>query len=97
MDTASSGSFGLPSLLTAMRHHLLPIVLVFLFVLSLGWAYTEIAKPTYTAEATTLVSPVPGNPLTAEAASASGAQLSVAMETEAGLVTTPAIAEIAST
>ncbi|MGB3686312.1 MAG: hypothetical protein WA991_10865, partial [Ornithinimicrobium sp.] len=42
-------------------------------------------------------SPVPGNPLTAEAASASGAQLSVAMETEAGLVTTPAIAEIAST
>ncbi|CAN5462010.1 hypothetical protein BH23ACT6_BH23ACT6_05730 [soil metagenome] len=97
MDTASSGSFGLPSLLTALRHQWVPIVVVFLLTLSLGWAYTEIVKPTYTAEATTLVSPVPGNPLTAEAASASGAQLSVAMETEAGLVTTPAIAEIAST
>lgn len=97
MNTATPGGSRLPSPLTALRHHQLPIVLTYLVVLGAAWAYISSVTPTYTSEAVVLVSPVPGNPLTAEAASASGAQLSVAMETEAGIVTTPAIAELAST
>lgn len=97
MNTAAPGGHGLPSPLTALRHHLLPIALTYLVVLGAAWAYISSVTPAYTSKAVVLVSPVPGNPLTADAAGASGAQLSVAMETEAGIVTTPAVADLAST
>lgn len=97
LDTAAPGSVGLPSSLTALRHHFWPILITFLVALGLGWAYTAATNSSYTSESVVLVSPVPGNPLTAETASASNAQLSVAMETEAGIVSTPAIADLAST
>lgn len=97
MSTAEPGSFKLPSPLTALRHHLVLIAVTYLVVLGAAYAYISTTERTYTAESVVLVSPVPGNPLTEEAASGSGTQLSVAMETEAGTVTTPAIDALAST
>lgn len=86
---------GLPSLLTALRHHVLALLAVTATVFGLGFAYVASSTPMYTASAVLLLSPAPGNPLTVEETSSS-ARLTVAMETEAGIVTTPAIADLAS-
>lgn len=87
---------GLPSIGTVIRRNawliLAPVVL------ALGAAITLVAnlEPTYTASATVLLSPSPGNPLTPETASGSALQMAVAMETEEQMVRTPAVGELAS-
>lgn len=63
-------------------------------MVALALLYAVNMPLTYTAAATALLSPAPGNPLTAEAASGGAIQMNVALETEAQLVRTPEVAEL---
>lgn len=92
MGTTSS-SRSLPSIMTAMRHHVLSLLSVVAVCLGLAVAFVMTTTPLYSSTATLLLSPAPGNPLTAEE-TASTARATVAMETEAGLVTTPTLADL---
>ncbi len=58
--------------------------------------YDATQESTYTATSQVLLYPSPGNPLSPEAASGSGNQLTTAMETELGIVRTPEVAQVAS-
>nr|WP_281966197.1 hypothetical protein [Serinicoccus marinus] len=64
--------------------------------LLVGVAYASTVERTYTASSTVLLNPLAASPLTAEAAAGSGAQLTVALETEAQVVSSPTIAEAVS-
>lgn len=86
---------GLPSLLTAARHHAVAMLLGLGVVFGGALAYTSTTVPLYTSHAVMLLSPAAGNPLTPEETTSSS-RLTVAMETEAGLVTTPAITDLTS-
>lgn len=73
------------------------VLLVFLLAgLGLGWLYSTSVERTYTARATVLLNPLQANPLSPEVASGSGAQLNIALETEAEVVASPAVAEAVS-
>lgn len=86
-----------PPLLRAVRHHIAMVVATVLALVAGAGIYLVVLHDdAYTSEATVLLNPVPGNPLTPETAAASGTQLSVAMETEAGIVGTPQVAVLAS-
>src|SRR5699024_8566375 len=86
----TTSSRSLPSIMTAMRHHVLSLLSVVAVCLGLAVAFVMTTTPLYSSTATLLLSPAPGNPLTAEE-TASTARATVAMETEAGLVTTPTL------
>lgn len=86
----------LPSLGDSIRHGAVIIGVSTVAFIGLGAALAVTANHTYTASAVVLLSPVPGSPLTADAASAGASQLTVAMSTEAQLAKMPAVAEIAS-
>lgn len=94
MDSDSHASRGLPSVGASIRHHLVAVFATTLLVAGLAGAYLASLSTTYTSAATVLLSPAPGNPLTAESASGSTIQLTVAMQTEAELVRTPAIRDV---
>lgn len=87
-------SRGMPSLGMALRHHLLAVLMATLLTVGAGAAFLTSQDETYTSTATVLLSPAPGNPLTAEAASGSTIQFTVAMQTEAELVRSPAIRDV---
>lgn len=91
-----TASRGLPGLGVSVRHHL-PLIAAAL-ILALGFAgfYVSTLTLSYSSSAVVLLSPAPGNPLTAESASGSGVQLTVAMETEEQLVQTLAVRLAAS-
>lgn len=94
METGAQ-SRSVPPLLTAIRHHLLALMSVVVLLVGLALAFVATATPMYTASSVLLLSPAPGNPLTPDE-TASAARLTVAMETESGLVTTPTVAELSS-
>lgn len=84
-----------PFFLRAIRHHLLVVLGTTVAVVACAGLYFQVAHSgTYTAQATVLLSPVPGNPLSPESAATSGAQLNIAMQTEAAIVNTPQIARL---
>lgn len=83
----------LPPIMTAVRHHVLALLGVSTVCLGLAVGFVMTATPLYASSATLLLSPAPGNPLTA-AETASTARVTVAMETEAGLITTPTLADL---
>lgn len=74
-----------------VRHHMPLIAATLVFALGLAGFYVSTLTSSYTSAAVVLLSPAPGNPLTAETASSSGLQLTVAMETEEQLVSTSAL------
>lgn len=85
---------GLPRLGDLFRYHLGTILAA--AALGLGFAAVAVTNlpQTYTSTAVVLLSPAPGNPLTAEAASGSLVQMTVALETEAQMLRTTAVAEV---
>lgn len=74
-----------------MRHHLPLIAATLVLALGLAGFYVATLSLSYSSSSVVLLSPAPGNPLTAAAASGSGVQLTVAMETEEQLVPTAAV------
>lgn len=94
METAEPTKV-LPSLFTALRHHMLVLVAMTALIMGLAVVYVSTTTAVYTSTAVLLLNPLPGNPLTPEETS-STVRLTVAMETEAGLVTTPGVAVLAS-
>lgn len=84
----SAGPRGLPGVGVSVRHHLSLIAASMLLALGLAAFYVASLTSSYSSSAVVLLSPAPGNPLTAETASGSGVQLTVAMETEEQLVST---------
>lgn len=96
MEEQSRGGRRLPSVAPALRHHWFVAVLCIVGALSLGLVYSTSVERTYTASSTVLLNPLAASPLTAEAAGGSGAQLNVALETEAQVVSSPAIEEAVS-
>lgn len=96
MEEESRGGRRLPSVVPAVRHHWLAAVLCVVGALLVGVAYASTVERTYTASSTVLLNPLAASPLTAEAAGGSGAQLTVALETEAQVVSSPTIAEAVS-
>jgi succinoglycan biosynthesis transport protein ExoP len=96
VDTLSHEDVRLHVVAHALRRRYLLIAVVTLAIAGLAFGAAQQLKPTYTATATVLVRPVPGTPLSPNDATSSGAQLTVAMQTEAGLVNIPAVAALAS-
>ena len=86
----------LPPLKQIFTQHSLLILAVVALTTGAAWWYTSHQERTYTAEAVVLLSPAPGNPLTPETASGSSVQMTIALETEAQLARTPAVAAVAS-
>lgn len=85
---------GLPSLGALLRHQIASILASVLLAVGMAWIYVYNLPLTYTATAIVLLSPAPGNPLTPETASGSVVQMTVALETEAQLIRTPAVADV---
>lgn len=83
----------LPSVHGAVRHHWVMILVIALCGVGAGGAYAATLDRTFTSSSVVLLNPVPANPLTSEAASGSGAQLNVALETEAEVVASPSVTE----
>ncbi|MFK8023907.1 MAG: hypothetical protein AB8G26_08085 [Ilumatobacter sp.] len=96
MSNASRSGDGLPSLGAVIRHQWLVVVASAAICLGLAVGYGSAVQQTYTSESRVLLSPAPGNPLTSEASGASGTQLTIAMETEAGIVRTPEVEQRAA-
>lgn len=86
----------LPSVATLIRYHVGVIVVSVGLALGLAALYVSNQPSSYTATAVVLLSPAPGNPLTAETASSSAVQMTVALETETQLVRTAAVLELVS-
>lgn len=80
----------------SIGRHPIVVALFTILIGSAAAAYAYTMPTEYTASATILPNPSPGNPLTPDSSASSGAQLTVAMQTEAGLVDTPAVAKLAS-
>lgn len=94
MEAESRSGRDLPSLRSALRHHITSIIVCTALALGFAALYVVNLPYTYTSSAVVLLAPAPGNPLTAEAASGSGTQTTVAMSTEAELVRTSAVRDI---
>lgn len=80
----------------AARRHVLLVLMVVLGGAAAAGAYVAVTPVRYTAAATLLPRPLLGNPLGADISASNGTQLTVAMQTEAGLVDTPAVAALAT-
>lgn len=93
MDFDARDERRLPTMAAALRHHRMMTFIIVLLGLGAGAVYATSLDRSYTASAIVLLNPVAANPLTPEAARGSGAQLTVALETEAEVVMTPSIAE----
>lgn len=86
----------LPPVANLIRYHFGVIVAPVVLGLVLATLYVANLPASFTAAAVMLLSPAPGNPLTAETASSSGLQMTVALQTEAQLVGTPAVFDLVS-
>lgn len=89
-------SRSLPPVGNLIRYHVGVIVASVVLASGLATLYVANLPSSYTSAAVILLSPAPGNPLTAETASSSGLQMTVALETEAQLVGTPAVFDLVS-
>ncbi len=87
-------SRSLPSLLSLVRYNFVVILVSVVVALGLAALYILSLPSSYTASAVILLSPAPGNPLTAESASTSATQMTVALETERQLVLTPVVFDL---
>lgn len=94
--TKNAQTRGLPPLQDLIRHQFALIIAAVAFALGLSLTYVSNLPATYTATSVILLSPAPGNPLTSESASGSAVQMTVALETEAQLIRTPAVADVVS-
>ncbi|OLT16601.1 hypothetical protein BJF80_04360 [Serinicoccus sp. CUA-874] len=72
------------------------MLLTLALVVGLAAGYAATQESSYTARSVVLLKPVPGSPLSPEVATTSGTQNTIAMQTEARTVTTPAVAALAS-
>lgn len=81
-----------PSPWAAVRHH--PVLVVLVVALALGAAglLSMTGSKTYTATAVVMLSPLEGSPLSTDSVGGSSNLMTVAMETEAQMVETPAVA-----
>lgn len=93
MDIDARGERRFPSLQTVLRHHWILILIAVVLGVGSGAVYAANVDRSYTASSVVMLTPVAANPLAPEAATGSGAQLTVALETEAEVVATPSIAE----
>ena len=81
---------------SALRRHFV-IVLVFTVLgAALGMAAAALQPRSYTSMTSVLIRPAAGNSLAPQTPTGNGTQLTVAMTTEVSLVTTPAVAALAS-
>ncbi len=79
----------------ALRRQLVLILVITIAVAGAIAAYALTRPKAYVATARVLVRPLPGNPLGPNVA-ANGQQLTVAMETEAGIVSSPGVTQLVS-
>ena len=90
MDQTTSGDARVPLIRNTLRRFGILIVLVTVLVTAAAALLVSHSSRSYTAQAVILLKPVTGNPLDRDSA-VNGAQLNVAMQTEAGLVDSPDI------
>ena len=93
MKTTNPGR-NLPNLRLVLMYRPLTILVTIAFALGLAGLYVLNAPSTFTSHAVILISPAPGNPLSAETASGNAMQTTVALETEAQLVGTESVMEV---
>ena len=86
----------LPTLREVLKHQIALVIATMVVILGLAVLYVIASPATYTSSSVVLLGPAPGNPLTPEVASGNVSQLTVALETEARLVPTPAVVAAAS-
>ncbi|MGI8576925.1 MAG: Wzz/FepE/Etk N-terminal domain-containing protein [Nocardioidaceae bacterium] len=84
------------SVTSAVRRHIVWIIVITVVAGLAAIGYAHSAKHPYTATAMLLPNPAIGNPLAPDTSASNGTQLTVAMQTEAGLVDTPAVSALAS-
>lgn len=96
VDKQTQNGRGLPALGPILKYRWISIVLCLVAALAIAGVYATTVTRTYTASSTVLLNPLQASPLTPEAANGSGAQLNVVLQTEAQVVSSPAIAEVAS-
>ena len=77
----------------ALKRRLFAILALVIVVTGATAAYVTRLEPSYTASAKVLIRPIPGNALSLDS-SKNGQQVTVAMETEAGLVNSPNVAAL---
>lgn len=80
-----------PLIVGALRRNVLLLLVMLVIGAAAGVAYTGSQAASYTARSAILIKPLPGNPLSQDTATSNGAQLTVAMATESGLVDIPAV------
>ena len=80
-----------PLIMGALRRNLLILLALLVLGAAAGVAYTGSHGKSYTATSAILIKPLAGNPLSPDTATSNGAQLTVAMATESGLVDIPAV------
>ena len=84
----------LPTLRLVIMYRPITILVTIVFALGLAGLYVLNSPSTFTSHAVILISPAPGNPLSAETASGNAMQTTVALETEAQLVGTESVMEV---
>lgn len=91
MTTAASDEVQLRVIRDALRHRWPVIAAIVLVVTAAAGVLAFRMSPSYTAQATVLLRPLPGNALDSDS-TASSQQIEIAMETEAGLASSPEVA-----
>ncbi|CCH79225.1 putative Lipopolysaccharide biosynthesis protein [Nostocoides japonicum T1-X7] len=76
----------------ALRRRAVLIITIAMLVAGCGAAYTLMRSPSYTSSTAVLLNPAPGNPLAPGPTSAQ--QVTIAMQTEASMVTSPAVTKL---
>ena len=95
METLQRDDVRLHIVADALRRRFVLIVVVVALVTAAIGAYVMHLAPSYAASAKVLIRPIPGNALSLDS-SKNGQQVTVAMETEAGLVNSPKVAALVS-
>ncbi len=95
VDTEPADELRLHIVSDAVRHHILLILAVVLVVTGAVGAFAFTRPPSYTSTAKVVLRPIAGNAFSEQSAT-NAQQVTIAMETEAGLVSSPAVAKLAS-
>jgi Mrp family chromosome partitioning ATPase len=95
IDTLPNDEVRLHLVRDAISRHWLSILGITLLMTALGVAYTHAGTTSYTAYSRVLIRPIPGNALSDDVTSSTG-QVTVAMETEASLISSPEVTELAN-
>lgn len=81
---------------TAVRRHLVLVIATTVLCALVAAGAASLMHTTFTATSAVLIKPAPGNPLSPSVVTSNGTQLTVAMSTEVGLVTTPGVSSLAN-